>query len=146
MGAAMTKKCHKVPEVMAMEIEVIKKHINNHKYYNNILSDEDAIVDFINKYAWVMREAVCAFCSDIRCECSRLNPDSEMPDLALYAMICKSESDAELSLIELMIIKKHINNHKWYNGIPTYLEAISDFLGKYGWIIKELKKAQSKIS
>jgi len=143
-------KCSKTPQVMAVEIELIKNHIDKHKEYNHMLSDNDAIIDFVDRFAWIMREAVCAFCSDKECTAKKTNEKSKYPpeidDLALLTMIHGCESDEELTKIELNIIKRHISEHKWYNGIPTYLEAITDFLSKYAWVIKELRKAQSKIS
>jgi len=143
-------RCNKTPQVMAVEVDLIKKHIDKHKEYNNILSDDDAVVDFVDKFAWIMREAVCAFCSDDKCEAKKTKEESKYPpeidDLALMTMIHNCESDEELVAIELNIIKRHISEHKWYNEIITYSEAIKDFLQKYAWVIRELRKAQSKIS
>jgi len=141
--------CEKVYEVMKVEVDLIKNHLDKHKKHNNILSDNDAIIDFVNKFAWIMREAVCAFCTDKKCTAKKTNEEKleslDIDDLSLYTMIHNCESDEELTKIELNIIKRHINNHKWYNGIPTYSEAIEDFLNKYDWVIKEIKKARSKI-
>lgn len=142
------QKCDKVQEVMKVEVNLIKKHLDKHKSYNNILSDDDAIQDFVAKFAWIMREAVCAFCDNEDCKIRKTEEKSEqldIDDLSLYTMIHKCESDEELTNIELGIIKRHISNHKWCNKIPTYSDAIADFLKKYGWVIKEIKKARSKI-
>ena len=142
------KKCNRVSQVMKIEIDLIKKHLDKHKEYNHILSDDDAIVDFVNKFAWVMREAICATCDEKEClarAAEEIDFD-DMSDTAIGVMISKCESDEELSEIEFSIIKKHIKDHKWYNHIPTYSAAVADFLSKYGWIIKELREARSKIS
>lgn len=140
-------RCKRTSQVMAVEVDLIKRHIDKHKQYNYILDDDEAIFDFVDKYAWIMREAVCALCSNDECELKKDNTKqlSDISDLALCAMIRKCESDIELSEIELGIIKRHIKDHKWYHKIPTYSEAIVDFLNKYAWVIKELKEARSKI-
>lgn len=143
-------KCNKTAQVMAVEIDLIKNHIDKHKEYNHILSDDEAIVDFVGKFAWIMREAVCAFCTDTECVVRKTEHEVEslidVEDIVLATMINKCESDEELTKIELNIIKRHIKDHKWYHKIPTYSEAIADFLQKYAWVIKELRKARSKIS
>ena len=140
--------CRRTSKIMTVEVDLIKKHIDKHKQHNHILTDDDAIIDFVDKFAWIMREAVCALCDDQECALRKdsSEPLSDMPDVALYAMIHKCESDEELTEIEFGIIKRHIRDHKWYNNISTYSEAIVDFLGKYEWVIKELREARSKIS
>ena len=143
-------KCNRTSQVMAVEIDLIKKHVGKHKEYNNILSDDDAIIDFVDKFAWIMREAVCAFCDDKECMARKTDEEAEslpdIEDIALATMIHECESDDELTEIELNIIKRHIKDHKWFHNIPTYSEAITDFLKRYAWIIKELREARSKIS
>jgi len=142
-------RCNKMSQVMKIEIDLIKKHLNKHKEYNHILSDDDAIIDFVNKFAWVMREAICAVCNNKECKIRIPEEKFDMgniTDTIISVMIDKCESDKELSKIEFSIIKKHIKDHKWYNHIPTYSAAVADFLSKYGWIIKELREARSKIS
>lgn len=142
------RKCRRTSQVMKIEINLIKKHLDKHKEYHHLPDDDIAIIDFLDKYAWIMREAICAFCDDYECELRRDSIES-LPDISdtdLGNMIDACESDEELTTIELRIIKKHIKDHKWFNKIPTYSDAISDFLDKYAWVIKELKEARSKIS
>ena len=140
-------KCEHTSQVMSVEVDLIKKHIDEHKIYNHILTDDDAIIDFVDKYAWIMREAVCAFCTeDCTLRKDSTEPLSDISDIALSTMISKCESDEELTEIELGIIKRHIKDHKWFHNISTYSEAIADFLEKYVWVIRELKEARSKIS
>lgn len=140
-------KCKRVSQVMSVEVDLIKRHLDEYKK-EHMLTEDDAIIDFVDKYAWIMREAVCAFCTDKDCALRKnsIEPLSDISDMALCTMIHKCESDEELTEMELGIIKRHIRDHKWFNGIVTYSEAIADFLGKYAWVIKELKEARSKIS
>lgn len=141
-------KCKRTSQTMKIEIDLIKKHLDKHKGYHHLSDDEIAITDFLNKYAWIMREAVCAFCDNHKCKLRKENiePLPDISDADLSNIINSCESDGELTKIELRIIKKHINDHKWFNKIPTYSDAISDFLDKYAWVIKELKETRSKIS
>jgi len=44
----------------------------------------------------------------------------------------------ELSKVQSIIIKKHIDQHKWFAHIPDRQVAISDFIEKFGWIMREL--------
>lgn len=51
-------------------------------------------------------------------------------------MVCRNLS--ALSAIQRDIIEKHIEKHKWYNGIENKEEAIQDFIDKFAWIIREM--------
>ena len=39
---------------------------------------------------------------------------------------------------ETKLIRKHLDRHKWFQGIPDEGEGIRDFIEKYGWLIREL--------
>ena len=39
--------------------------------------------------------------------------------------------------VQTGIINKHIDEHKWCNHIEDRNEAIADFVGKFGWIMRE---------
>ena len=36
---------------------------------------------------------------------------------------------------EMLIVKRHIDEHKWFLHIEDKNEAIDDFIKKYAWII-----------
>ena len=40
--------------------------------------------------------------------------------------------------VELGIIQKHVDAHKWLNHLPTENEGVKDFIQKYGWLMREL--------
>ncbi len=44
----------------------------------------------------------------------------------------------DLLVVQKQIIERHIDEHKWFQHIPEKDEAISDFLQKFGWIMREL--------
>ena len=39
--------------------------------------------------------------------------------------------------IQREIISRHIDDHKWLNGIADKNEGIADFVKKYAWVIRE---------
>lgn len=136
-------RCNRVSEILAAETEIIKQHLKAHQFYNHISDSRDAIADFVDKYAWIMREAFCACLCDERENCCVIPsfPTGPLPDISdeeLQDLIKSCETDPELTSIELLIIKKHIRDHKWFNNITSYREAIEDFLRKFGWVIREL--------
>lgn len=49
-------------ELLNEQMMVISRHIDKHKWYKGIAKKEDAIKDFIDKYAWMMREMYCDLC------------------------------------------------------------------------------------
>jgi hypothetical protein len=40
--------------------------------------------------------------------------------------------------LEQKIIERHIEKHKWFNGIDNRDEVVCDFIKKYAWIIREV--------
>ena len=44
----------------------------------------------------------------------------------------------ELLSGQRVIISRHIDRHKWFNHIEDKEEAIGDFIGRYGWIMREM--------
>jgi len=65
--------CKHLDELLESEKKIIKRHIEEHKYYQHIENDEDAIMDFIEKYGFIMREYYCEYiCVDrMRCEIAK---------------------------------------------------------------------------
>ncbi|MFA5188846.1 MAG: hypothetical protein WC460_05790 [Patescibacteria group bacterium] len=44
----------------------------------------------------------------------------------------------QLASVQSTIIKKHIDKHKWFAHIVDKQQATSDFIEKFGWIMREL--------
>jgi len=63
------KSCKNLKQLLKIEVEIIKKHIDEHKWCNEIADEGDAICDFANKYAWLMREMYCGTKCERRQEC-----------------------------------------------------------------------------
>ena len=53
-------KCFHLDELISVEIETIKEHLNNHKWYQHIQDDKEAMNDFIQHYGQYMREVYCS--------------------------------------------------------------------------------------
>lgn len=61
--------CNRLKELLKEETEIIKRHIDEHAYFQGIENKEDAVRDFIDKYAFIMREAYCDLCQETKtCE------------------------------------------------------------------------------
>lgn len=63
------KYCTNLKKLLSVECEIIKRHIDDHKWFNAIADKETAICDFIEKYAWLMREVYCGSVCEKRYEC-----------------------------------------------------------------------------
>ena len=55
----MKQSCNELKEFLDVERRIILKHIDSHKWFNGIADKNAAIIDFINKYAWLIRETYC---------------------------------------------------------------------------------------
>lgn len=62
--------CNHLQELAVAEIDVIKRHLKEHKWFQHIANDEDAIRDFIEKYGWLMREMYCEYACPDRDKCN----------------------------------------------------------------------------
>lgn len=65
-------KCENVKILLEIEKNIIKRHINRHKWFNGIKNENEAICDFVKKYAWLMKEVFCESCCSKKDQCSLL--------------------------------------------------------------------------
>jgi len=61
--------CTHLREFLEAEMEVMQKHIQNHKWFQHIQDDNEAYQDFILRYGWLMREMYCGFACPDRDQC-----------------------------------------------------------------------------
>lgn len=66
---------------MKTQLEVIRKHLDEHMYLQQIPNQDDAIVSFIEKYGWLMRELYCTKVCELRCNCEIASELSSSGDL-----------------------------------------------------------------
>ena len=62
-------KCTKLPDLLKVETRIIHEHISEHKWFNGIQNEDEAIIDFINKFGWLMRELYCEYICEERENC-----------------------------------------------------------------------------
>ena len=55
----MIDRCENLAKLLEEQELVIRRHIQKHKYYAHKNNMEEAIADFVNKYAFIMREVFC---------------------------------------------------------------------------------------
>ena len=51
--------CQCLSDFMKTQIDVIGKHLDEHKYLRNITDKNEALSSFINDYGWLIRELYC---------------------------------------------------------------------------------------
>ena len=147
-----SERCEYIQEILLIERDIIEQHSPAHQRYNGIQDEYDALVDFVSKYAWIMREVFCGVMCSHRDTCKAVEhykngflddiSDGEIEEhiKKLFVSI-----DRELLIIKLRILKHDISTHKWLNNIDNYGDAIRDFLLKYGWVIQEIyQKSKEK--
>jgi hypothetical protein len=148
----MCKYCNHVKDIVDIERDVIVEHIDKHKWCNQIEDDNDAIIDFVHKFAWLMREVFCGAMCIHRHTCGAVDEfqkkflteisDGEIEE---YIKMDFLDTDKDIIKIKLQILKHDINTHKWLNRIDNYEEGVKDFLSKFGWVIYEIyKKSKQK--
>jgi hypothetical protein len=65
--------CHELKDFLNVERDIILKHIDEHKWFNHISDKNVAIADFIEKYAWLIREVYCKCLCDKEEDCAVLS-------------------------------------------------------------------------
>ena len=55
----MIDKCDGLNKLLKEQETIIKRHIEKHKYYAHKETMNEAVADFVDKYAWLMREIYC---------------------------------------------------------------------------------------
>jgi len=136
--------CH-LKDILKVERSLILKHVANHRWYNQFNNDQETIVDFIHKYAWLMREVFCTYMCKYRHTCSASDefkkvslPDISDGEIEKYIQNNYEDTNQDIIKMKLRILKHDITVHKWLNNIDNYPDGIKDFLNRFGWIIYEI--------
>jgi len=66
---------------MKTQMEVIHKHLDEHKYLRNIGDKEEAVSSFIHDYGWLIRELYCTRICEKRSGCDIAMELSKSGDL-----------------------------------------------------------------
>jgi hypothetical protein len=73
--------CQHLREFMKTQMEVISKHLDEHKYLRHLEDKEEALSSFINDYGWLIREMYCTKICEIRATCEIATTLSQSGDL-----------------------------------------------------------------
>jgi len=65
----MITACKHLQEILEAQKDVIERHIDQHKWFNQIDNREQAACDFIEKYGFIMREFYCSRICRERFDC-----------------------------------------------------------------------------
>ena len=56
----MGNSCIRLSELLKTEKEIIKRHIDEFKWYRQIPDINEGIISFIKEYGWIIREMYCS--------------------------------------------------------------------------------------
>ena len=61
----MLNECKRIRDILDAQIDIIERHVDQHKWFQQIEDRNEAISDFIEKYGFIMREFYCSrICED----------------------------------------------------------------------------------
>lgn len=66
---------------MKAQLEVVKKHLDEHKYLRRIEDSNEALDSFIKDYGWLIREMYCSKICSVREDCEVASQMSSSGDL-----------------------------------------------------------------
>lgn len=69
VGAFMFEDCQHLRDILDAQLDIIERHIDRHKWFQQIENREEAISDFIEKYGFIMREFFCSRICEDRFDC-----------------------------------------------------------------------------
>jgi hypothetical protein len=98
--------CQNCKKFMLFEHALITKHIDRHKWLRGISSVDDAVCNFVESYAWVIRESFCGSC-DKRSTCD-IYADKLNQQPPLFVELFKNVD--KLSDSDLTDIFAYVNN------------------------------------
>lgn len=52
-------KCIELSDFMKTQFDIIKKHLDEHKYLRKIENKDEALESFVQDYGWLIRELYC---------------------------------------------------------------------------------------
>ena len=61
--------CEKLQDILQIQLEIIERHIDKHKWFRGIKNEDEAVLDFIGKYGFIMREFYCSRICEKRFDC-----------------------------------------------------------------------------
>lgn len=74
-------KCKQLSKFLKTQFEVVKKHLDEHKYLRKIDDKNKALESFISDYGWLIRELYCTHICEDRDNCEISSEMSSSGDL-----------------------------------------------------------------
>ena len=65
----MQNECSKLKEILEAQVDIIERHVDDHKWFQMIVDRNEAVRDFIEKYGFIMREFYCSRICEERFVC-----------------------------------------------------------------------------
>lgn len=56
-----TQRCDHLNEFLEMELEILRCHFDKHKYFKGIADKDEAMNNFLDTYAGILRHVFCAY-------------------------------------------------------------------------------------
>lgn len=73
--------CKELSKFMKTQLDVVKKHLDEHKYLRRIEDRDEALKSFIDDYGWLIRELYCTRICEFREDCEIASELSASGDL-----------------------------------------------------------------
>ena len=73
--------CQRLSEFMKAQLEVVMKHLDEHKYLRHMDDKDEALASFIKDYGWLIREMYCSKICSVREGCEIATQMSSSGDL-----------------------------------------------------------------
>ena len=61
--------CQRLKAFMTTQMDVVRKHLDEHKYLRKIDDQNQALESFISDYGWLIRELYCTRICEVRDSC-----------------------------------------------------------------------------
>lgn len=65
----MFSDCKHLQEILDAQKDIIERHVDQHKWFQQIEKREEAVRDFVEKYGFIMREFYCSRICHDRFDC-----------------------------------------------------------------------------
>jgi hypothetical protein len=73
--------CQHLKDFMTAQLEVVGRHLDEHKYLRKMGDKDEALASFINDYGWLIREMYCTKICGKREDCEIASQMSSSGDL-----------------------------------------------------------------
>jgi len=77
----MNTNCNHLSGFMRIQIDIIKKHIDEHKFLRHMEDKNEALESFIHDYGWLIRELYCTRICELQNDCEIAMQLSKSGDL-----------------------------------------------------------------